>query len=78
MAQEAEDWVPRSEDIAYWRFLKSTGMQAMAWLCLQEGTASMWARPREDWMRQVFLQKHAGHEHVWVGEVLDRYLQASH
>ena len=39
--------------------------------------AVLWARPREAWIRQVFVQKHAGHEHVWVGEVLDRYLQAS-
>jgi len=32
----------------------------------------MWARPRDPLMRQTFLRKHAGHEHLFVAEVLDK------
>jgi hypothetical protein len=36
----------------------------------------MWARPREPFMRQAFWNKHAGHEHVFVADLLDQHLKA--
>ncbi|HLY64206.1 MAG TPA: hypothetical protein VKU60_01630 [Chloroflexota bacterium] len=75
MALRAEDWTPTSEDLTYWRFLRLSGRPIVAWLCLNEGKASMWARPRDPLMRSAFWNKHAGHEHVFVGEVLDQHLK---
>ena len=76
VSERSEDWVPSDDDLAYWRFLRLTGRSLAAWLCLNEGVASMWARPREAWLRQTFRGKHAGHEHVFVAEILDRFLAA--
>jgi len=72
MPDVAHDWAPSDEDLAYWRFLRLTDRPLAAWLCLDEGSASMWARPRDPLMRQTFLRKHAGHEHLFVAEVLDK------
>ncbi len=74
MPDGSRDWVPTDDDLAYWRFLRLSGRNLAAHLCLRDGTAAMWARPRDPFMRQAFWSKHAGHEHVFVGEVLDRYL----
>jgi len=76
MAESGQDWVPTDDDLAYWRFLRLAGRQLAAHLCLTDGTATMWARPREPFMRQAFWNKHAGHEHVFVVDLLDQHLKA--
>jgi hypothetical protein len=76
MADLARDWKPSDEDLAYWRFLKLTQRPVVGWLCLTEGHAAMWARPRDPLLRHAFRAKHAGHEHIFITEVLDRYLKA--
>lgn len=70
------DWVPSAEDLAYWKFLRKTGMELRAHLCLKDRRARMWVRPREPWIRAAFIEAHAGHEHLAVSHVLDRYLAA--
>jgi hypothetical protein len=71
---DSRNWTPTDEDLAYWRFLRLAGRPLAAHLCLVEGKASMWARPRDPFMRQAFWTKHAGHEHVFVGDILDQHL----
>ncbi|HEX6512991.1 MAG TPA: hypothetical protein VF157_11860 [Chloroflexota bacterium] len=78
MAEAGHDWAPTDDDLAYWRFLRLARRPLAAHLCLKDGTATMWARPREPFMRQAFWTKHAGHEHVFIADVLDRCLQAKH
>ncbi len=34
----------------------------------------MWARPRDQVMRHAFMSKHAGHEHIYVSEILNERL----
>ena len=75
MPDEGHNWTPTADDVAYWRFLRLAGRQLAAHLCLKEHTVTMWARPRDPLMRQAFWNKHAGHEHVFVGEVLDQRLR---
>jgi hypothetical protein len=74
MAELPPDWEPTPEDLTYWRFLKLSGRNVVAWYCLNQGTLSMWARPRDPLLRQAFWTAHAGHEHLYVGEILDRKL----
>jgi len=61
-------------DLTYWRFLRLSGRTVVAWYCLNQGTLAMWARPRDPLLRQAFWNLHAGHEHVYVGEIMDRCL----
>jgi hypothetical protein len=74
MPELPPNWEPSSDDVTYWRFLKLTGRTIVAWYCLDRGTLAMWARPRDPLLRQAFWNQHAGHEHLFVGEILDRKL----
>ncbi|GEM_PF-3084702 len=76
MAEAGREWTPTDDDLFNWRFLRLSGRPAVAWLCLDEGRAAMWARPRDPLMRQAFRARHAGHEHVFISELLDRVLEA--
>ncbi|HUZ76581.1 MAG TPA: hypothetical protein VMV93_03245 [Chloroflexota bacterium] len=77
MAEAGPEWAPSGDELAYWQFLRLSGRPCVAWLCMSEGKTSMWARPRDPLMRHAFITKHAGHEHLYVGEILDRHAEAA-